>query len=118
MWRPRIFWGTSSNTILNNSDILNLPSSVSGGSKLTSSIQQQFLMNGDGKYIWICMPVSFGAAINVDGSSSRFVVGGLANSAWERFTVSFTNNYSHVENYYLYKTETVQFGTGIDIKIV
>ncbi len=118
-WNPRIFWGVSAtSTLLSNSEINALASSTTGGSKLASSLVQQFTMNGGGKYIWIAMPVSFGLAINSDGTGSRFVVGGLANSAWELFTTVYTNQYSHTEGYYLYRTSTVQFGSGIDIKIV
>ena len=74
-------------------------------------------MDGNGEYIWIAMPQSFGLAINPDGTQSKFVVGGLANSAWEVFTTNYTNSFGHIEPYYLYRTTTVQFGTGISIII-
>ena len=117
-WRPRIFWGTNLiTTTLSDSQINLLSSSNTGGTKLSSSIAQSFLMDGNGEYIWIAMPQSFGLAINPDGTQSKFVVGGLANSAWDVFTTNYTNSFGHIEPYYLYRTTTVQFGTGISIII-
>lgn len=118
-WRPRIFWGTSPvESALNSAQILSLPSSPTGGSLLTNDITNSFVMNGNGEYIWIAMPVSFGKAIESDGSNSRFIVGGLANSFWDLFTVSFTNQYGYISSYYLYRSKTISFGTSIKIDIV
>ncbi len=118
-WRPRIFWGTSSNpNALNSGQIIGLAASSSGGSSLVSTIQNSFTMNGNGQYIWIAMPVSFGKAIEADGSSSRFIVGGLANSFWNLYTVNFTNQYGYTSSYYLYRSSTISFGTSIKIDIV
>ncbi len=118
-WRPRIFWGTSStDTALNSSQILALPSSSTGDSSLVSGIQNSFTVDGNGQYIWIAMPVSFGKAIESDGSNSRFIIGGLPNSFWDLFTVNFTNQYGYTSSYYLYRTSTISFGTSITIDIV
>lgn len=118
-WKPKIFWGTSPlSTALNSAQIIALPSSPTGGSKLTDSIQNSFTMNGNGEYIWFVMPSTFGYAINPDGSSSRILVGGLANSFWDVFTVSFTNSQGYTQNYYAYKSKTVSFGTNVKIQIV
>lgn len=113
-WQPRIFWGSSpKSTTLTDGEIEGLSSN-----KLTNTIAQTFTMNGNGQYLWIVMPQSFGLAIEADGSNSRFVVGGLANSGWELFTTTYTNSYGHSEPYYLYRSTTIQFGTGLSIKIV
>lgn len=118
-WRPRVYWGVlSQSTLLNSSQIISLSSTATGGSKLAADRSDVFSMNGDGKYIWIAMPQSFGKAIEEDYSNSKFIVGGLSNSAWEIFTTTFTNQYGHIEPYYLYRTSTIQFGTGISIEIV
>ncbi len=118
-WKPRIYWGTSSTpTALNSSEIIGLESSSSGNSALVSGIQNSFIMNGNGQYIWIAMPTSFGKAIESDGSSSRFIVGGLANSFWNLYTVNFTNQYGYTSSYYLYRSSTISFGTSIKIDIV
>lgn len=118
-WKPRIYYGTSNiSTALNNAQIIALASSPTGGSILNSNIQNTFLLNGNGQYIWICIPAFLGYAINPNGSNSRFFVGGLANSFWEVFTVNFTNQYGYTSSYHLYRGTTVSFGTNIDIKIV
>jgi hypothetical protein len=118
-WRPRIFWGTSSvSTALNNSQIMTLPSTNTGGSLLTNDITNSFTMDGNGEYIWICMPVSFGKAIETNGSNSRFLVGGLANSFWTLFTVNFTNQFGFTSPYYLYRSNVISFGTAIKIDII
>jgi hypothetical protein len=64
------------------------------------------------------MPTSFGKAIESDGSNSRFIVGGLANSFWTLFTVNFTNQFGFTSSYYLYRSNTIAFGTAIKIDIV
>jgi hypothetical protein len=118
-WRPRIFWGTNPNAIvLSDNEINGLSASNTGGTKLATSLAQTFLMDGNGEYIWIVIPQSFGLAINPNGTQSKFIVGGLANSSWEVFSTTFTNTFGHSELYYLYRSSTIQFGIGIDIKIV
>ena len=78
---------------------------------------QSFTMDGNGEYIWVVMPQSFGKVIESDGSNSKFIVGGLANSAWQLLSTNYTNSYNHTEPYYLYRTTTVQSGTRIKIEI-
>ncbi len=118
-WRPKIFWGTSPNmNALNSTEIINLPTSNTGGSKFATDIINSFTMDGNGEYIWIAMPTSFGKAIESDGSNSRFIVGGLANSFWTLFTVNFTNQFGFTSSYYLYRSNTIAFGTAIKIDIV
>jgi hypothetical protein len=122
-WRPRIFWGISpKSTALNNAEIEALATSTvdtsKSGTKLSNSLAQEFLMDGEGEYLWIAMPQSSGLAIEANGDNSKFVVGGIANSAWNLFSVNYTNSFGHTEPYYLYKTLYLQNGTGIDVKIV
>ncbi len=118
-WRPRMYWGVlPQDSILNSAQIISLASTTTGGSKLVSDITESFTMNGGGEYIWIAQPQSFGKAIDADYGNSRFIVGGLPNSAWELFSMNFTNQYGHIEPFYLYRTSTVQFGAGIGIQIV
>lgn len=118
-WRPRIFYGVSALTSLtSNAQVEALAVSPTGGSRLVSSIVQSFTVSGNSLYIYIVMPVSFGKAINEDGGSSRFVVGGLSNSAWSITPFTYTNSYGHAENYYVYRSSTIQAGTNIQINIV
>lgn len=118
-WKPRIYFGNSSISIaLNSAQIISLSSSTSGGSKLVTDIVNSFKLNGDGRYIWLALPVSFGKAINSDGSSSRFIVNGFSNSYWNLYTVNFTNQFGFTSQYYLYRSVSKMFGTNINIEII
>ena len=117
-WKPRIFWGTSPNTTLTNAQILNLPTSPTGGSALVSNIQNSFTINGNGQYIWIVMPASFGQAIEPDGSNTKFIVGGLQNTFWIISTVNFTNQYGFTSFYNLYRSTSISYGIGVQINII
>jgi hypothetical protein len=121
-WTPRIFWGINSkSTALTSSEIDLLPTSTvtasRSGTKLSSSLSQQFLMDGEGDYLWIAMPQSSGLAIEASGANSKFYVGGFAFSAFTLFSVNYTNSFGHSEPYYLYRSDTIQFGVGINVEI-
>lgn len=121
-WIPRIFWGISPNAnVLSDSEIEALPTSTvtasRSGTSLSNSLSQNFLMDGEGDYLWIAMPQSAGLAIEADGSNSKFFVGGFAFSAFTLFSVNYTNQFGHSEPYYLYRSDTIQFGEGIDVEI-
>jgi len=106
-WRPRRFWGTSTNSgALNSAEILSLFSSNTGGSELSGSRQKNWNMDGNGEYIHYYWEASI-------GDTSQILVGNLPNSAWTKHIVSFTNSYGYVTNYIGYVTNTVQFGTNI-----
>ena len=110
-WSPRRFWGTDPGTgPLNSSEIIALASSNTGGSELSNSRLQTRTMDGNSQYIYICWLESL-------GDTNGFIVNGLPNSAWTKQVVSFTNSYGHTENYITYRTNTVQFGTGINIEV-
>lgn len=109
-WRPRRFWGTSSNGgALNSAQILALPSSNTGGSELSGNRQKSWSMDGNGEYIHYYWEASL-------GDTPQILVGNLPNSAWTKYTVSFTNAYGHTTNYIGYVTNTIQFGTGISLE--
>jgi hypothetical protein len=109
-WRPRRFWGTSSNGgALNSAEILALPSSNTGGSELSGSRLKKWSIDGNGEYIHYYWEASL-------GDTPQILVGNLPNSAWTKHTVSFTNAYGHVTNYIGYVTNTIQFGTNILIE--
>lgn len=112
-WLPKIYFGTSPLTTLTSSQVVGLQSS-----RFASSLVQDFTISGGGEYIWICTPVILGVAMNADGSNTRFVVGGLPNSFWDRFEIPVTNAQGYTSQHYLYKSKTVSFGTNTSIKIV
>lgn len=103
-------WGRSTNTSLNNAQIQSLHTSGGGASRaLSTSRSRSITMDGGGQYLYIAYPQGFGAA--------SFVVGGLPNSAFTAFTNSYTNANGYVTNYLIYRTDTIQNGTGINIVI-
>jgi len=103
-------WGRSTNTSLNNAQIQSLHTSGGGASRaLSTSRSRSITMDGGGQYLYIAYPQEFGAA--------SFVVGGLPNSAFTAFTNSYTNANGYVTNYLIYRTDTIQNGTGINIVI-
>jgi len=118
-WNPRIYWGTSPNSsVLNSSEVISLTSSTSGSSSLESSIENSFTMSGNGEYIWLAIPQSFGKAIETDGSLSRFFVGNMYNSYWNLYSMSFTNQHGFISPYYLYRSISKSFGVNIKIDII
>ena len=104
-WSPRRHWGTSPNTSLNSAEILGLASN-----ELSNGYTQTRSMDGNGEYVYFCWLESL-------GDTSGFLVGNLPNSAFTKQIVSHTNQYGYTENYITYRTDTVQFGTGISIEV-
>jgi len=103
-------WGRSTNTSLDNSQIQSLHTTGGGANRaLSTSRSRSITMDGGGQYLYIAYPQGFGAA--------SFVVGGLPNSAFTAFTNSYTNANGYVTNYLIYRTDTIQNGTGINIVV-
>lgn len=97
------YWGVSSLESLADADVIALSNEFS-----TTRVQTK-TVNGGGKYIYFAYPASFGAA--------TFTVNGLLSTAWTLTTRSFTNASGHSESYNIYRSNTVQNGTGIVISI-
>lgn len=70
---------------------------------------KSFTINGGGQYIYYAYPSGFGAA--------TFTVNGLLNTAWTLFVISHTNASGFTENYNVYRTNTIQNGSGISIVV-
>ncbi len=103
-WRHRRWWGTSSNTNLSSSNILNL-----SNDEFSTSRSKSFSIDGNGQYLYYAYPASFGTA--------TFTVNGLLNTAWTLEVVNHTNASGWPENYNVYRSNTIQNGTGISIAI-
>ena len=101
---PRAWWGTNANTSLSSAQILTLSNNT-----LTSTRSRSFTINGGGQYIYYAYPSSYGAA--------TFTVNGLLSTAWTLTVVSHTNASGHTQNYNVYRTNTIQNGTGISIVV-
>lgn len=103
-----MIWGRSSNTTLSNAAIQTLH--TNGGNRVfATSRNRSFSMDGGGQYIFIAYPAGFGSA--------SFTVGGLPNTAFTLTTNSYTNASGYVTNYLIYRTDTVQNGTGINFVV-
>lgn len=100
----KVYYGTSANTSLNNSQVLALTSNT-----LSSTKNRTITVNGGGQYIYYCYPTSFGDA--------TFTINGLVSSAWTKTVQNVTNALGDVTSYNVYRTNTVQNGTGINITI-
>jgi hypothetical protein len=96
--------GTVPSQVVTSADILSLSNNW-----LTDTKNSSFTIDGNGKYIVICYPQSFGNAV--------FTVGGLLNTAWTQTVVSHTNSYGYTENYIVYVSNTIQYGDDINIVI-
>lgn len=75
----------------------------------TNGRQRSFTSDPLGNYICFAYPSRFGqATINVNG---------LLNTAFTLQTISLTNAASFTENYYVYTSNTVQGGSGIQLTL-
>jgi hypothetical protein len=105
-----MIWGRSANTTLSNSNIQTLHTNGGGSSRaFATSRSRSFTMDGGGQFIFIAYPAGFGSA--------SFTVGGLPNTAFTLTTNSYTNASGYVTNYLLYRTDTIQNGTGINFVV-
>ena len=102
----KVYYGSNGNTSLNTSDILGLANQVFA----TSRQRDITFQNPGGAYLYIAYPENFGAA--------TFRVNGLNNSAWIRDTVSFQNLSNYTENYYVYRSQFLQYGTNIRVEVL
>jgi hypothetical protein len=105
-----MIWGRSTNTTISNSNIQNLHTTGGGASRaFATSRSRSFTMDGGANYIFIAYPAGFGAA--------SFTVGGLPNTAFTLTTNSYTNASGYATNYLIYRTDTIQNGTGINFVV-
>lgn len=100
----RVHWGPLVNSSLTSPDILSLSNST-----LSSSRSRTFTINCSNQYIWVTFPVAYGAA--------TFKVNGF-NTTFNQSIVSHTNAYGHVENYYTYRSQFLQNGSGIEVQVL
>lgn len=96
-FKNKMYWGTSPISDLNTINLLNLQrNKFADGRAIIDSI------NGDGKYIYVAFPATFGVP--------QWVVNGFAFTALDFVIRPFTNSLDFTENYYIGRLSTVQFG--------
>lgn len=104
-WRPRIYYGTSSSTTLNEAGIEALTSNA-----LASGFVGTYSFAA-GNYKYFCYPVSFGTATTFKDSSTNLDIAMEAV-----YTVSVTNAYGVTQNYNVHRTTNI-LGSSISIII-
>jgi hypothetical protein len=110
LFQNYMIWGRSTNTTLDNAALQSLHTSGGGANRaFSTSRNRSITLDGGGQYLYIAYPAGFGAA--------TFTVGGLPNSAWTVATNSYTNASGYATNYLIYRTDTIQNGTGINIVV-
>ena len=103
LFQDKMYIGINSNQALNSSQIISLSGSFA------TSRSKAFTINGNGQYIHICYPASFGDA--------TFNVNGLLSNAFTKNLISFTNSQGYISNYYDYRSNTIQNGSSIQITV-
>lgn len=100
----KAYWGTSASTSLNSAGVLGLATNT-----FTTTRARSFVIDGGGQYLYYAYPASFGAA--------TFTVNGLLSTAWTLSVLSFTNASGNTTNFNVYRSDTIQNGTGIQVGI-
>lgn len=97
------YWGVTTDTTLDDSDILAL------SSEFASSRAKSISYNATGgKYPVYVYPASFGAPANV-------TVGGLSFTDFTATTQNFTNAHGHTESFYVVRFNNLQTGAAINV---
>lgn len=106
-WLWRVYWGADAATSLTEAGVEALTSSsLKSGRSGTYTITAT-----GGKYLYVCYPTSFGAA-------AQFTVNGFVTTFQQvSAALSVTNTYGSTTNYYVYRSEDLQTGSGIPVVV-
>lgn len=75
-----------------------------------TSKEQTFVIDGNGGYLYFAYPKEFG--------TQNIAVNGLLNNAFEISEIDITDIFGNTKTYYVYKSMTLQHGTGIHIQLM
>lgn len=103
-FRRRRFWGTDATVSPTSAIFTDLSDELS-----TSRTKTFTIASGGGEYIYYAYPKSY--------SQATFYVNGFLTTFIE-FEDAWTNAYSNTVDYYIYRSEFVQFGSNIQIEVV
>lgn len=103
-FQQKRYWGVSTKETLTSADILALPAS-----EFSTGRSQSRSVSPTAQYIYFAWPSTFG--------TPSFKVNGLANNAWVKTVVSFTNSSGAVESYDVYRSQFIQNGSNIIVDI-
>jgi len=102
-FRNRVHHGTSSNTSINATELRAMDYT------LDNNRLRSFTIDGNGEYIYIAHPVAYGVG--------EIWVGGLLTTSWVQTTLLYPNAGGAGENYYVFRSNTLQYGTNINIEV-
>jgi hypothetical protein len=104
-FRPRRFWGVSSEEQLSDVEILALE-----GSDLNNGRAQSRLFDCSGsRYFYIVYPSAYGEA--------TFTVGGFNYTNYELVTQDVVNAHGQAISYHIYRSGLIQTGSGISVVV-
>lgn len=103
-FQAKRWWGLSAAAALASDDILAL-----GNSEFATGRGQSKTFNAAGQYIYFAWPTSFGIP--------AFVVGGLASSGWVQATVTHINQSGFTQDYFTFRSQFLQNGSGIVVAV-
>lgn len=104
-WRWKIYYGSSSLTVLNGLQVASLQGNVLGTSRAST------YSTTANDYKWICYPSSFGLATKFEDTATGF---GVAMEA--PLTISVTNAFGVATDYFCYRT-TNSMASALNIKV-
>jgi hypothetical protein len=104
-FRYRRHWGTNAATTLTDQEIRDL-----SGSELSTTRAKSWTQAGNGEYIYYCYPADWGAA--------SFKINGLDNNAFTLLTRDHVNGQGATVSMNIYRTNTVQFSTGLSFIVL
>lgn len=99
-FRHKKYWGTNSNTSLNDAQIIAL------SSELSTSISMSKTIVSSGTYIYFAWPSSWDSS-----PPATFTVNGLNNTAWTYVTRNFINASGYTEEFRIYKSDNLLTGS-------
>lgn len=105
VFRSRRHWGVSTETELDDAEVL----ALAGSELATSRLQTRTLDASGGRYLWFAWPADFGAP--------AFWVGGLLNTDWIETVRDLTNAHGHTRSYRLYRSGSIQYGAAIGVEV-
>lgn len=99
----KFYWGLDPDTTVTDPEIIAFSSQFDTGRANTKTF------TAAGQYIYFAYPASWGAA--------SFKVNGLPNTAWTLLTRAFVNASGASESFNIYRSNSLQNGSGIEVQV-
>lgn len=111
---PKIYWGTSAESSINNSEgILALQNNDYIDINPGDPYDRTFSFDAFGaKYLYFAVPS------NLTINDTDFMIGGLFNNNWSVSGVQFTNESGYISEYTIFKLNDIQHADHIEVRII